>query len=142
MKDTDEINKFFDKNVEDYEAKHYGESIRTFMTVRQQRVLAFVDMLQLKPGAQVLDAGCGPGYLLAELAARNFQVSGMDGAEGMLRSAEARVNARKPQYPASFKQGDIEHLPYEDSSFDLVCSTGVIEYLKEDRQVLTEMNRV
>lgn len=142
MKDSEEINKFFDKNVEDYEAKHYGDHIRSFMTVRQQRVLEFVDALNLNAGAQVLDAGCGPGYLLKALAERNFQVFGMDGAEGMLRSAAVRVNAINPKYPPSFKQGDIEHLPYEAESFDLICSTGVIEYLKEDRQVLSEMYRV
>ena len=142
VKETEEINKFFDDNVEDYETKHYGSAVRSFMTVRQQRVLEFVDALGLPAGARALDAGCGPGYLLEQLARRALQVSGMDGAEGMLRSAKARVDAIPPRFPADFKQGDIEKLPYEDASFDLVCSTGVIEYLKDDTQVLAEMYRV
>lgn len=60
----------------------------------------------------------------------------------MLQSAAKRVSAGNPHYPADFKQGDIEKLPYENALFDLVCSTGVIEYLKEDSTVLVEMFRV
>jgi ubiquinone/menaquinone biosynthesis C-methylase UbiE len=136
------VNDFFDQNVADYEAKHYGDDVRTFMTVRQRRVLELVDKLNLSKGAAVLDAGCGPGYLLEALARRGFQVSGMDGSDRMLQSAEVRLRAAQPSFPFTLKQGDIERLPFEDAQFDLVLSTGVIEYLEDDATVLREMHRV
>jgi ubiquinone/menaquinone biosynthesis C-methylase UbiE len=140
--DSQKVNQFFDANVADYEAKHYGHAARTFMTVRQRRVLELVDRLQLAPGTPVLDAGCGPGYLLEALAARGLQVSGMDGSAGMLQSAEARLAAAQPRFPFTLRQGDIEKLPFDDAQFELVLSTGVIEYLKGDAIVLREMFRV
>lgn len=133
---------FFDESAEDYEQKHYTAGARSFMTVRQGRVLEFVDRAGLAAGAPVLDAGCGPGYLVEQLARRGYRVSAMDAAEGMLRQAKARAEAAKPTHPVQFSQGDIEKLPYADASFDLVCSTGVIEYLEGDATVLAEFRRV
>lgn len=133
---------FFDAIAEDYDAKHYGEAVRSFMTIRQTRVLELVDDLHLREGADVLDAGCGPGYLVDALARRGFRVQALDAAEAMLKSASSRLSAIDSRFPVSFRQGDIEHLPYDDQSFDLVCSTGVIEYLADDEKVLAEMFRV
>jgi ubiquinone/menaquinone biosynthesis C-methylase UbiE len=133
---------FFDESAEHYEQKYYSRGLRSFMTVRQARVLEFVKQAGLRPGANVLDAGCGPGSLVEQLAIGGYRVSAMDAAEGMLRQARARVEAAAPLHPVQFSLGDIEQLPYPDASFDLVCSTGVIEYLKDDAQVLTEFRRV
>ena len=60
----------------------------------------------------------------------------------MLDAASARLQQARPAYPITLKVGNIEDLPFEDGSFDLVTSTGVIEYLKEDSKVLNEMMRV
>ena len=132
----------FDETADHYVRTQYDEAIRTFMTVREMRVLELVDELELAPGSRVLDAGCGPGYLVERLASKGFRVSAMDGAEGMLRVARARLRAAEPPIAVEFEKGDIEALPYEDASFDLVCSTGVIEYLSGDDVVLREMYRV
>lgn len=140
--DHDDAVQFFHASAADYQQKHYDPSERTFMTVRQERVLEFIDSLALPPGASVLDAGCGPGYLVEAFAVRGFRVFALDGAAGMLQAAEARVSAVSPIHAASFQQGDIEDLPYADESFDLVCSTGVIDYLPEDSKVLGEFRRV
>jgi ubiquinone/menaquinone biosynthesis C-methylase UbiE len=132
----------FDEVADHYAGKYYQDTARTFMTVRQLRVLELVDSLNLPAASDVLDAGCGPGYLLEALVGRGFRLSGMDGASGMLRNARARLEAARPEFPVSFEQGDIEDLPYGDASFDLVCSTGVIEYLSGDERVLREFFRV
>jgi ubiquinone/menaquinone biosynthesis C-methylase UbiE len=133
---------FFDANVDDYDAKHYGGQGRTFMTVRQARVLELVDGLRIPEGARVLDAGCGPGHLLVELAKRGLAAVGADASVGMLCRARERVRAWNPRSGAWFQQASIERLPYRDGAFELICSTGVIEYLKDDRHVLAEFFRV
>lgn len=142
MKEAESIRIFFDENVGDYEAKHYGAQVRSFMTVRQTRILELVDSLGLPRGAKVLDAGCGPGYLLEALARRGFQVYGLDAAQGMVRSTRARLTAANPEYLFTLEVGNIENLPFGNETFDLVCSAGVIEYLREDRTVLGELFRL
>lgn len=142
MKEPESIRTFFDENVGDYEAKHYGAQVRSFMTVRQTRILELVDSLGLPRGAKALDAGCGLGYLLEALARRGFQAYGLDTAEGMVRSTRARLTAANPEYLFTLEVGNIEKLPFGNKTFDLVCSAGVIEYLREDRTVLGELFRV
>jgi len=132
----------FSETAAHYSSKHYDDTTRSFMTVRRDRVLELVDALQLPGGTAVLDAGCGPGHLVIELTKRDFRVSGFDGAEGMLKRAQERVDESTPSFPVDLRQGDIEALPYESESFDLVLSTGVIEYLSGDATVLGELFRV
>jgi SAM-dependent methyltransferase len=133
---------FFDNSAEQYQTLHYGPGVRSFMTVRQARVLEIADTLGLPAGARVLDAGCGPGHLLRALASRGFRVTGMDASPGMLRVARATLEGLASAFPVSFALGNIELLPFRDGAFDLVCSNGVIEYLREDRVALLEMFRV
>jgi ubiquinone/menaquinone biosynthesis C-methylase UbiE len=132
----------FSETADHYASKHYNDAVRSFMTVRQDRVLELIDGLRLKEGSDVLDAGCGPGFIVEQLARRGFRVSGMDGADGMLRSARVRLRDAAPRLTPDFSRGDIEHLPYADASFDLVVSTGVIEYVTTDSKVLAEFYRV
>jgi ubiquinone/menaquinone biosynthesis C-methylase UbiE len=134
------VAEFFESHVEDYEAIHYGTRRHSFMTVRHRRVLDFVDGLELAAGAKVLDAGCGPGLLLEALAARRFHVTAFDASPAMVERTRTRLSRQGTR--ASLAVADIERLPFRDESFDLVCSTGVIEYLREDSRVLSEFLRV
>lgn len=133
---------FFDANAARYDAWHYGAGIRSFMTVRQTCVLDLVDSLNTKGSSHALDAGCGPGYLLMELARRGFRIHGLDASGSMLRRARARLRESDASFPATLIQAGVESLPYRSSSFDLVCCNGVIEYLRSDRPVLAEFFRV
>jgi SAM-dependent methyltransferase len=133
---------FFDSHVDNYETRHYGRGRHSFMTVREQRVLAFVDRLKLERGARALDAGCGPGYLLERLLTGGLVAHGLDASPAMVARARARVSGLAPEGPASVMVGDIERLPFAGDAFDLVCSTGVIEYLGRDSEVLAEFFRV
>ena len=133
---------FFSATAGDYVVKHYDGHARTFMTVRQQRVMQLIESLRLSKGAAVLDAGCGPGHIAISLASQGLAVSALDGAAGMLEIAERNAGTASLATPIRFQQGDIEQLPYADHSFDVVVSTGVIEYLPDDAKVLGEFLRV
>jgi ubiquinone/menaquinone biosynthesis C-methylase UbiE len=136
------VSRFFDENVDDYAAKHYGQGARTFMTVRQQRMLEMIDAQNFPPGTRVLDAGCGPGFMLAALADRGFEVSGLDAAPEMIRMSTERLAAAYPGRTFRLEIGSIEALPFDSASFDVVCTAGVVEYLENDDRVLADMNRV
>ena len=73
------------------------------------------------PGARVLDIGCGPGQLAAELAQRGLRVTATDLDPAMVERAEIRLAAVDPAADAVV--ADVAALPFDDGAFDLVIST-------------------
>ena len=83
----------------------------------EQEVAFLVDALELDPGAQVLDVGCGPGRHALALARRGIEVMGVDMSEDFI--ALARDAAAVDGLPARFEVGDVRELAY-DGEFDAV----------------------
>jgi SAM-dependent methyltransferase len=82
----------------------------------------------------VLDAGCGTGAMLLQLAHLG-SVEGVDMSDEALDFCRQRglVNVRK---------ADVLRLPFPDSSFDIVTSLDVLEHLDDDVDALSEWRRV
>jgi ubiquinone/menaquinone biosynthesis C-methylase UbiE len=81
---------------------------------------AFVDRLNVGPGAKILDVACGSGNSAIEFAAAGAEVTGLDLASNLLEVAAQR--AKDAGLDLRLDQGDAEDLPYEDNSFDLVAT--------------------
>ncbi len=84
--------------------------------------------------SRILDIGCGTGANLEML-------SRFGEAEGVDVSTEALAFCRERGLQ-NVRQGEAEHLPYEDGSFDLVTALDVVEHLDDDVAGLREMRRV
>ena len=98
----------------------------------------------LKPGEVVLDLGSGPG-LDCLLAARRVgptgRVIGVDMTAEMLELA--RESARRAGAAnVEFRQGDIEELPVDDASVDVIISNCVINLAPDKDAVFREAHRV
>ena len=89
-------------------------------------------------GARVLDAGCGTGSQLAEIAGRGFDVVGLEPA------IEMRRIAIKANPGVEIGSGSITAMPFPDASFDVVIALEVLRYLPETDNDLAwkEMLRV
>lgn len=98
----------------------------------------------LKEGEVVLDLGSGAGFdafLAASRVGNTGKVIGVDMTDEMLR--KARDNAKKGGYSnVEFKKGDIENLPIEDSSVDVIISNCVINLAPSKEKVFRESYRV
>ncbi len=90
--------------------------------------------LEVGPGTDVLDVGCGAGLALRQYALRGAHVVGIDAAAGLLAIAEGRVPA------AELHHASLTDMPLEDSSFDAV--TGVNSFVYVDDGGLREAHRV
>ncbi len=55
---------------------------------RHATVLAWVESLALPPGSQVLEVGCGAGFMALALAQRGFRVHAIDSVESMIEQAQ------------------------------------------------------
>jgi ubiquinone/menaquinone biosynthesis C-methylase UbiE len=101
-------------------------------------------LVDLSGVQQALDAGCGNGAFLLplarRLAPRGASVIGLDLAEGSLGEARARVRAAG--LPIECVLGDIEALPFDDCSFDLVLANWVLYHVPDLDRAIAELRRV
>jgi 2-polyprenyl-6-hydroxyphenyl methylase / 3-demethylubiquinone-9 3-methyltransferase len=86
----------------------------------------------------ILDLGCGAGFLSNVLAADGHCVTGVDLAEGALRVARAEDKTQSVQYEAM----DARALQYADESFDAVCAMDVLEHVVSWEALVKEAARV
>ncbi|MFE7773428.1 methyltransferase domain-containing protein [Streptomyces sp. NPDC057445] len=98
---------------------------------------------QLRPGMDVLDVGCGPGTITADLAAlvAPGAVTAVDTAEDVLGEARA-VTAGRGRDNVRFAVADVHQLDFADGSFDVVHAHQVLQHVGEPVQALREMRRV
>ena len=78
--------------------------------------LATMEALGPLSGLSLLDAGCGTGLALRLAAERGARVSGLDASAALLDM----VRGQLPD--ADLRVGDIEELPYDDATFDVVTA--------------------
>lgn len=90
----------------------------------------------LKPGARVLDAGCGTGALSRQMliTCPTIDLTMLDLSPGML--------ARTADLSGKRLQGSVLELPFADDSFDVVVSAWVIETVVDPLAAVTELLRV
>lgn len=103
-----------------------------------------VAIASLKEGDTVLDLGSGAGFdvfLAAKKIGKNGKAIGVDMTDEML--IKARDNAKKGGFTnVEFKKGDIENLPLNDNSVDVVISNCVINLAPDKTKVFKETYRV
>jgi ubiquinone/menaquinone biosynthesis C-methylase UbiE len=89
-------------------------------------------------GLSVVDVGCGPGGLTAELAARvgDERVAAIDPSPPFVEACRARVPG------ADVRVGGAEALPWPDDAFDACLSSLVLGFLQDPLQGMREMARV
>ena len=85
---------------------------------------------------RVLDVGCGPGALVAELIDRGAQVSAVDPSPQFV----AAVGERYPD--VDVRQAAAEELPFEDGSFDAALAQLVVHFMADPVKGICEMARV
>jgi len=101
-------------------------------------------LASLKEGDSVLDLGSGAGFdcfLAANKVGRTGKVIGVDMTPEMIE--KARGNAKKGNYEnVEFRLGEIENLPVEDNSIDVIISNCVVNLAPDKRRVFQESYRV
>jgi arsenite methyltransferase len=99
---------------------------------------------RLEPGERVLDLGSGAGTdsLVAALMVGNTgSVTGIDMTPEMLAKARGAA-AEAGLENVAFIEGEAEHLPFDDESFDVLISNGVIDLIPDKDAVFAEIYRV
>jgi len=93
-----------------------------------------------KPKSKLLEIGCGMGTDLLQIARRNLQVTGIDLTEEGIALAKKRFEIYG--LPAELKVDDAENLSFEDNTFDVVYSFGVLHHTPDTQKSIDEVLRV
>ncbi len=92
--------------------------------------------VDVRADQRVLDLGCGAGVFLRLVADRGAHPFGLDASPALLELARTRV----PE--ADLRSGDLEFLPYDDDSFDLVAGFNSFFFASDMVAALREAGRV
>ena len=91
-------------------------------------------------GNSVLDVGCGPGWLTVQYAAAGADVTSVD-----LTDAAVELTRKQLEHhalKAKVRQANAEELPFDNESFDLVVSSGVLHHTPDTQKAFGECSRV
>ncbi len=129
----DRIERFYDLT---FKLNGYGRSLDQYFERHP---------LPLFPDARILDAGCGTGTLTLALL-RTLKVpvklTALDLSASSMATARKYTQKNNPdRQSVRFAQGNVLALPFADDAFDLVVTSGVLEYVPLD-EGLSELARV
>jgi SAM-dependent methyltransferase len=125
-----------------YTHGHHESVLRSHRWRTAENSAAYL-LPSLQPGMSLLDVGCGPGTLTADLAARVApgRVVAVDAAAGAIEAARSEAAARG-QPDIEFAVADVQALDFPDGTFDVVHAHQVLQHLADPCGALREMRRV
>ncbi len=131
---------FHDWDAEQYRnLRYHSDSCEGLAYVtRKELVLSLIDI----DAGKVLDIGCGPGILSSELLNRNFQVFSSDLSIEMLKQARHNIIENPLASNAHFSVGSVNDISFADNQFDLIFCIGVVCYIQDYNELLSELYRV
>jgi len=127
-------------------ARYYAMVVGIISLGRERKFRqAALEVIDIEPGMNILDVGCGTGSLT--IAAKRRQgidgtVVGIDPSSNMVNLAQDK--AEKAQVEAAFQVGVIEKIDFPEDHFDLVLSSLMMHHLPDElkREGLLEVYRV
>ena len=118
----------------------WGARARDWADIQEGTVKAVYEAVLKRtgvgPGTRYLDVGCGAGGAVQLAAAQGAHVSGIDAADTLLAIARERT----PE--GDFHIGDLEALPFDDATFDVVTGFNSFQYAANPAVALGEAKRV
>ena len=102
------------------------------------------ETLSLKVSDSILEIGFGPGKLINEMARTTTEgiIEGIDFSEAMLKHANKVNKHYILNGKVKLQKGECSSLPYDNESFDKLCSTNTLYFWKEPDKYFREMFRV
>lgn len=142
-----EIRKFWDQSPlyskEIKEKPGTKEFFRKIDQIKKNEVDKYANHLYQFPavrGKAILDAGCGPGFLVRAYASHEARVTAIDLSPVAVKLT--RKSLKDFGFKGKVKVANIEKLPFPDQNFDQVVCHGVIHHTPNPGKAISEISRV
>ena len=125
-----------------YTHGHHESVLRSHRRRTAENSAAYL-VAHLRPGMTVLDVGCGPGTITADLAERVAPgtVTAIDSSAAVLEQA-ARLASERGLENVEFAVADVHALDFPSGTFDVVHAHQVLQHVADPVRALREMRRV
>jgi ubiquinone/menaquinone biosynthesis C-methylase UbiE len=145
-KDSNDIKQFWNENpvgsnfIDYEESKTFYLKYDEFRYRTEGHILHELDAIDFK-GKKTLEIGLGQGADSMQVINRGAVYYGIDLTEESVRRVKERFQLFEKPY-AEVRVANAEHIPYENDSFDIVYSHGVIHHSPDIVQIVSEIYRV
>ena len=118
--------------------RHHRVKLRHNILYQAAQVDAFLS--HVRPGMQVLEAGCGSGWLTLAMAQRGAQATGMDISEQALTVGRNYYESIREEVDGSvtYKVADLNALELEPHSLDVIAVCGALHHLPQAQHTISE----
>lgn len=110
-------------------------------------VLNILQVMHITPGGRVLEIGAGPGWVTEILLLLGFKVDALEPATDMVSVARERVAAAASHFRlpiesgASFHQGTVEDLTFDDGAFDAILYFDSLHHIHDEQDAIAKSFR-
>ena len=117
----------------------YGKDLKQLGCVTMDELDVLYREIKLPPDSHILDMGCGPGYMSAEIAGHyNSRLTGIDFDENSIIHAK-KVFSDSPTL--NFIHGDGRIISFEMSTFDLICFCDSLHFTRTNEELHTLLDK-
>lgn len=120
---------YWSQRAEEYSALHDASRHEALRDAFRALLRDLMPCVEGRP-PRALDAGCGSGFMSLILAELGCDVTAVDFSEDMLAEA-ARNAARADAASIAFQQADVQHLDFDEGTFDFAVSRNVLWVLPD-----------
>jgi ArsR family transcriptional regulator len=147
----------FAAHAEDRDVQGDDARLQEVLRLRKENFETHGDVRQLVPGRSwaawaralghllppldVVDIGCGDGYLALEMARWARHVTGIDRSDEVLERAKALATRRRITN-VEWKKGDLARLPLHDASMDVALLSQALHHASDPERAVAEAARV
>ena len=124
------------RDMATYTHGHHESVLRSHTWRTAENSAAYL-LSRLDGDMSLLDVGCGPGTITADLAGRVRQVTAIDTSADIITTAASRAPEN-----VTFAVGDVHALDFADGTFDVVHAHQVLQHVADPLGALREMGRV
>lgn len=135
---------YFDQHADYWSAAYQRpQTVGDLVLANRNRIAVDFVSDNLRPGAKVLDAGCGAGPTTLALIQSGFVVHAVDISKKMLHLCERNLaaNAIAPD-KYSLEQIDLMQASLPEASFDAIVALGFLQYQSDEHHALSRLHKL
>lgn len=122
---------------------YYDDNTKSEKQAQNNMLELIANMLEIKKGMSILDAGCGQGFVEKYLVDKfDASFTGITITPREVKIATDQLKKSKQKGKVDFQLADYHELPFDNNSFDVVFTVETLAHARDLKKVLSEFYRV